>query len=70
MGSQKGILHGHEMLAQAFSSSSPQTITQSLKSTVEDIEPDVVCCETALRPLSGTVPGTNCCSNALRLVWI
>ena len=33
MQSQEGIRHGQEMLAQTFSSTSPQPITQSLQST-------------------------------------
>ena len=37
---------------------------------VEDIQPDVICRETALPPLSDTVPGTKCCSKALRPIGI
>ena len=37
---------------------------------VEDIQPDVICREIALPPLSDTVPGTKCRSKALRLVGI
>lgn len=37
---------------------------------VEDIQPDVVCRETALRPLSDPVPGMECCSKTLWLFGI